>query len=114
MDKKRRIVTAVMTLLLGISITATTVVYTKKTRELQPDNMMIHKEVVISNTGSYTNLYANEIFRDRGEQNFDIRIEQHGKDLHIFVLAHKTSEGQVNQFVEWMRAYYSAEVANNG
>lgn len=75
----------------------------------QPNDRMIRHELVIHNTGEFSELYVDEINIDRGNQPFGLSVEIKRGDLHLYVLAHKTSEQDVKEYVEWIINYYGAE-----
>lgn len=74
-----------------------------------PNNSMIHKELVIRDAGKYSSLYVDEIVKDRGTQQIGLSVDKKGNDLHIYILAQKTSKYQTNDFSNWLINYYGAE-----
>jgi len=78
-------------------------------RPEKPDNHMISCELVIHNTGEFSELYADEINLDRGKQPFGLSIDVKHNDLYVYVLAHETAEREVDEYVKWIISYYGAE-----
>lgn len=112
MSKKNIVTIATITVcitVLSLSLLSSAInLYTSKNR-IVPENSMIHKELIIYNSGKYSNLYTEEINQDRGGQSFGLSVEVKRNDLHVYVLAHKSSEHQVNEFIKWLVSYYGAE-----
>lgn len=111
MNKKRTRTNINLTLLIGTLIVILFVnntIFPLKVNSM-PDNSLIHKELIIPNTGKYSKLYVDEIKKDRGSQQIGLSVEKKGKDLHIYVLAHKTSGNQVKEYISWLTGYYGAE-----
>lgn len=80
-------------------------------KQHKSDDRMIHHELIIRDTGKYSGLYVDEINADRGQQAFGLSVDVKRNNLHVYVLAHKSSEYQVNEFVKWLVSYYGAEEA---
>lgn len=104
-DSKKNIL---FLLLIGVAVLATMATIMTSKSVKHPDNEFIHKQHVIHNTGSFSQLYADEIFEDYGKQSFGIEIVSRGNDIHVYTLANSTSKIQQIQFSNWLVNFYGA------